>query len=797
MLYSLNWLKEFVDIETSPRELSERLTMTGLEVEECRKAEPSVKGVVTAEILKIEKHPNADRLRLCKVRTTGGEYSIVCGAGNMKEGDRVALALPGARLPSGVAISKAKIRGVISEGMLCSEEELGLTQKSRGIMILPPDTRVGCDVAELLGLDDYVLHVAITPNRADCLSIVGLAREIGAITGRPFKDRPISINEKANDVKDCITVDLREPTLCRRYAARVVEGVNVAESPVWLKRRLELCGIRPVNNVVDATNYVMVEMGQPLHGFDLEKLMGRTLVIRRAEEGETIRTIDGKERTLDSEMLLIADSESPQAIAGVMGGKPSEVTEKTTTVVLESAWFEPASVRRTSRRLGLSTDSSYRFERGVDIEGVGSALDRVAALVSELTGGRVARGSVDVYQERFVPPSIKLRPETVAGSLGMEVKKEEIGEILDALAMRVEEADDALEVVPPSFRQDVRCDADLIEEIARLKGYESIPLAMPVSTIRSRRPSPFFVTRRDIASILTGQGFTEVINYSFISRQSFELCGNQTRPGVFIMNPLTEEQVVMRDMLLPSLLENIHTNLMHKNVDLRLFECRPVFIPRDSGLPDERWKVAAVMYGARMPAGWCQPKDGVDFYDAKGVVENLLRSLRLKEKAVFERESSSKIFHPGKSATIKIGDTEVGTIGEIHPDVQESFNLKDPVYGFELELHGLVISMEKYPSFRQLPRFPESVRDVAFIVDEDIPFAEIRDAVYNMDTKLIEKVELFDVYYGKGIPEAKRSLAIRITYRALDRTLTFQEVEEIHSRVSKELEKRFNATLRI
>ncbi len=797
MLYSINWLKEYVDIEISPEELSERLTMAGLEVEECRKAEPSVKGVVTAEILKIEKHPNADRLTLCKVRSTGGEYSIVCGARNMKEGDKVALALPGARLPSGIAINKAKIRGIISEGMMCSEEELGLAQKSKGIMILPPDTPVGLDVAELLGLDDYVIDVAITPNRGDCLSIMGLAREIGAVTGSPFREISISVKEGAKDVGDYITVDLREPALCRRYTARVVEGVKVSDSPVWLKRRLELCGIRPINNVVDATNYVMLEMGQPLHAFDLEKLKGRTLVIRRAEKGETIKTIDGKERTLDEEMLLIADSEGPQAVAGVMGGEHSEVTEKTTTIVLESAWFEPSSVRKTSKKLSLSTDSSYRFERGVDIEAVGKALDRVAALVAELTGGKVAKGSIDIYPEKFTPCTISLKPERVERSIGIEVKKEEIAEILRALSMRVEEKEGCLEVTPPSFRQDIKCEADLIEEVARLKGYDAIPLAMPVSTIKTRRPSPSFATRRKIASILTGQGFTEVINYSFISRQCFELCGDKDRAGVFIMNPLTEEQVVMRDMLLPSLIQNVQTNLTHKSSDLRLFECRAVFIPRDSGLPEEKWHVASVMYGGRMPAGWCQPEDGVDFYDAKGVVENLLRSLKVGGKISFERAEVSKMFHPGKSATIKVGDRECGIVGEIHPDVQEAFNLKKPVYGFELELETLVASIEKYPAFRQLPKFPESIRDVAFIVDENIPFAEIRDVVYNIDTKLIEKVELFDVYYGKGIPAGKRSLAIRITYRAQDRTLTFQEVEDIHSRVSKELERRFGATLRI
>jgi phenylalanyl-tRNA synthetase beta chain len=754
MLFSYNWLKEYTDITMTPAELSERLTMSGIEVEGVTVPAPSIKGVVTAEILTIDKHPGADKLVVCEVKTDKERHSIVCGARNMKVGDRVALALPGAELRGGVTIKKSKIRGVTSEGMMCSEAELGLSEKSEGIMILPADTPLGIDINEHLGLTDTFLEVAVLPNRPDILSTRGLAREISAVTGSKFPDKEFKVKEKG---QTSVSVSIETPELCHRYTARVIEGTTVGTTPDWMKSRLEALGIRSINNVVDITNYVMLELGQPLHAFDLERVEGRTIKVRTASDGETIETIDGEVRKLEKR---------PVAIAGIMGGNDSAVRIDTKTILLESAWFEPSKVRRTSRKFGLLTDSSYRFERGVDIEGVRKALDYTARLIAELTGGRVLKGVVDVHPVKFAPVRFK-----ASGKTGV------------------------LLTVPPSFRLDIKEEVDLIEEVARLVGYDAIPAKQPVSAAAPAGAGKVFELRKRLRDLLVGSGFLEAVNYSFVSDSTFRLAGPEDKSGVKLLNPLTEEQVVMRDSLLPSLMETLRWNLLRKNQDIRIFELRPVFITR-VGLPEERWKVGGLMYGLRQGEAWNRPREALDFYDVKGVVESLIEGLGVEGYAEVRAETENPSFHPGKSACLILKGKEAGIFGEVHPDIYQRFELKTPAFVFELDLPAISDLIGEAKVYSALAKYPESTRDIAFVVDEDIPFGEIIRSIQGLDTKFIENVMLFDVYYGGNIPRGRRSMALRVVYRSRDRTLKYHEVEEIHSKVAKTITERFGAEIR-
>ncbi|MBW7956969.1 MAG: phenylalanine--tRNA ligase subunit beta [Deltaproteobacteria bacterium] len=794
MLFSYNWLKEYLEGAPPARELAERLTMTGTEIESVTEIGAGFTNVVTAQVLECEKHPNADKLSLCKVRTDKEELSIVCGAKNMKPGDKVALALPGAELPGGFKIKKSKIRGVESQGMMCSEVELGLKDTSEGIMILPEDAPLGVDFRTILGAD-FMMEAGITPNRADLLSIRGMAREAAAVTGAAFKDKEFKVDEAGRPIGECASVSIEKDAPCRRYAARVVEGVQIGPSPDDIKARLEAHGVRSINNVVDVTNLVLLETGQPLHAFDLDKLNGAVINVRPAREGETIETIDGKTRNLDASMLVIADSKGPVALAGVMGGSGSEVTGSTKRILIESAWFEPSSVRRASRKHALSTESSYRFERGVDIEGVTRALDMAASLVLKLAGGQAAKGSIDIYPGKYAPAGITFRTERASRILGVGVRTEEALNILGRLGISARETSPGvISAAPPSYRMDLTTEIDLMEEVARIFGYNNIPTTLPIAAVSPGETGEPTALRRSIRSLLSGSGFTEVMNYSFISRDLFAMAGGEAVKGVELLNPLTEEQTVMRTGLIPSLLENMARNLAWKREDLRIFEIAPAFVPGD-GLPGETWKIAGLLYGNRYEPGWSYPKDTVDFFDVKGVIERMLEGLGV-EGARFEA-AGHPLLHPGKTAALKISGKHAGILGELHPDLWGRYGLRKPAYVFELEIEPIEKSSGKGKKYRELPRFPESARDIAFILSEDVPFGDIYEAIRKIDLKTIETVELFDVYYGRNIPSGTRSLAVRVTYRSRERTLTDQEVEDTHGKVLKMLSERFKAEIRV
>ena len=794
MRFSFNWLKEFVDIALSPVELADRLTMAGLEVESVHNPGAEISGVYVAEVVTVGKHPNADRLSLCEVKTNDKVYSIVCGAKNMLPGDKVALALDNARLPNNVVITQSKIRGVESQGMMCSEVELGLAAHSEGIMILPPDTKLGVDIKDALDLNDAVFEVSITPNRPDCLSVIGLAREISSVCDVLLKERPVNLKESGFKTSGRIKVSVEDRALCNRYALRVIEGVKIAPSPSWLLKRLEASGVRPVNNVVDVTNYVMLETGQPLHAFDIAKIDGCRLIVRRAKDNEEITTIDNKKRVLKSDTLVISDENAAQAIAGVMGGKASEVTDSTTGIVLESAHFLPGMVRKTSRLLGLSTDSSYRFERGLDVESTGKALDRAAALITEISGGSCLSGMLDEYPEKFRPISIRFDVKRAKDLLGYEIAKKDAAGILARLGMEVKPSNDAFDVTPPSFRQDIKNDSDLIEELARINGYDKIPVTMPNATIGALRPSSLFLLKKRAGEALRDFGFNEVINYSFVSKGVFSVASNVGETGFCLSNPLSEEQSVLRQSLVPSLLENLRLNISNKNEEVNIFERRVVF-EADGKKPKEVFKLAGLMYGLREGLAWNRPKDWVDFYDAKGIIEALFACLGLNE-ASYKPEKETKFLHPGKSARVLAGDKPIAIVGELHPDTAEKYGFKKPVYVFEIELAGLLPFFEASKKYSRLPKFPESTRDIAFVVANDISCSEIIGYVSSLDVKLIENVSVFDVYCGQGIPEGKKSVALRIIYRSLERTLTYEEVEATHDVVRKGLSLRFGAEVR-
>ncbi|MBI5643578.1 MAG: phenylalanine--tRNA ligase subunit beta [Deltaproteobacteria bacterium] len=802
MLFSYNWLKEYIENLPLPVELARALTMSGTEVESITASGAELNNVVTAEILSCAPHPNADRLQLCEVKTDAANYSIVCGARNMKAGDRVALALPGAELPGGIKIKKSKIRGVESQGMMCSEVELGIKDTSSGIMILPEDTPLGQDINTILNLKDYMMEVGITPNRADLLSIKGLSREIGAVTAAAFKAKEVKLIEGGMATDELVSVSIEDGSPCRRYSARVVEGVKIGPSPEALKARLEAHGIRSINNAVDVTNYVMLELGQPLHAFDFDKVEGKSIDVRLAGEGETIETIDSKVRNLDASMLVIADAKGPVALAGVMGGQATEVTDSTMNILLESAWFDPSSVRRTSKKTGLSSDSSYRFERGVDIEGVVAALDYAAFLIARLAGGTISKEALDVYTEPLSRREIRLRRERINGILGIEAEPSAVKSNLQRLGVEVSETGDGAYIAyAPLYRLDLKEEIDLIEEVARLFGYDNIPETLPNAPLRSGDPGNGTRLKRAIKDILSHSGFVEVLNYSFVSREMFSLTGPEDKDGIVISNPITEEQVVMRRSLIPSLIDTLRRNLLKKNEELRIFEVAPVFAPPsdpNEKLPVEVWRTAGLMYGPRWAETWNYPKEGLDFFDVKGVVEMLFEGLGITGSLNVGpiTDHSKKIFHPGKSAAIIVNGKEAGVFGELHPELKIKFDLKRPAYLFDIEIDAIIDLAGGAKSYKPLPKFPESTRDIAFIIDENIPYQEIISSIRVLDTKLIERVELFDVYYPSNIPPGKRSLAIRAVYRSRERTLTSQEVDAMHAKVTEELIRKFNAEVR-
>jgi phenylalanyl-tRNA synthetase beta chain len=804
MIVTYNWLKEFVDFPFSAEDLADRLTMAGLEVDAMERLGEGLDGVIVARLAAVEAHPEADRLTLCQVETGSEVVPVVCGATNHKAGDFVALAQVGCVLSGDFKIKKAKIRGRESMGMLCSEKELGLAQESEGILILPPDLPLGKPLFEALGRKDVRFELGLTPNRPDCLSVIGVAREIAAMAGSRLHLPPCPLQENGPETTSLTSVTVEEAGMCPRYAARLIQGVKIGPSPEWLVRRLEIAGMRSINNVVDVTNYVLMELGHPLHAFDYNLLRGRRIVVKHAQPGENFTTLDGQQRQLKDSDLVIADGEGPVALAGIMGGGNSEVKAETVDILLESAYFNPATIRRTAKRLGMHTESSHRFERGADIDMVPVALDRAAALILELAGGTVARGRIDVYPRQLKPHRITVTPQRTAEILGLQIDALEIARLLRGIGLEVEEAtdrsDQALYVAVPLFRPDLEREIDLIEEVARLNGYQRIPVTMPVSRVVCHRPAPHRQQLQHLRDLLVGNGFAEVINYSFTSAMAWDkiLLGAEDprRSNVVIINPLTEEQAVMRTTLLPSLLETVARNLAYRSRNLRLFEARPVFAPlAGEELPSERQHLALVMGGRRHPEGWAQGNEQVDFFDLKGVAEAVLTTFGV-DGVVWDSQHGEPYLHPGKSCTIRRGEAILGTIGEVHPSVLHNYEIDLPLFIMDLDLPAVFEAAASFRGFSPLSRYPDVARDSAVLLDEQISAEQLLAVLHAASGGDTEDIVLFDIYRGQGIPAGKKSMAFRVRYRSMERTLTDEEINALHARLVEALREKLGAEIR-
>ncbi|KIH77398.1 phenylalanyl-tRNA synthetase beta subunit [Geoalkalibacter ferrihydriticus] len=805
MILTYNWLKEYVDCDLSPEELAHRLTMTGLEVDSMEKIGEGLDTVIVARLQEVAAHPDADRLTVCRVDTGADVVQVVCGAKNHKTGDLVALAQVGTVLPGDFKIKKSKIRGQESYGMLCSEKELGLAEDAEGILILPADLIPGTPVFDALGLKDVRFELGLTPNRADCLSVVGVAREVAALTGKSLRlPQPLIVEDDA-PITEQTSVTIEEPGMCPRYAARLIRGVQIGPSPQWIVRRLESIGLRSINNVVDVTNFVLMELGHPLHAFDFSLLRGGRILVRRAGDGEKFMTLDSQERTLNSGDLTICDAQGPVALAGIMGGENSEIRPDTVDILLESAFFNPPTIRRTSKRLGLHSESSHRFERGADVDMVPRALDRAAALIVEVAGGTLAKGAIDCYPQPIAPRKLSISAEKTSRLLGIDIDIFEIQSLLRSIALAAELAadrkEDVLYVEVPTFRPDLEREVDLIEEVARLKGYEHIPTTMPQGRILCQREPELRSLERRLRDTMVACGFNEVINYSFNSPTLLDRLGlagdDGRRHQVRLLNPLNEEQSVLRTTLVPSLLQTVAQNLAHRSAaDLRLFELRPVFLPRENeDLPEENPRLTALMCGRRSPLGWSQSGETVDFFDIKGVVEELLGHLRLQNLS-WRSEVGESFYHPGKSCALYGNEQLLGNLGEIHPRVLSAFEIEQAVFLFDLDLGALSRCGLGRTEFTALSRFPGVYRDSAMLFDETVTAQQILDVVHSAKAQDMEDVVLFDVYRGKGIAGDKKSVAIRVRYRSAEKTLTDEEISKAHGRIIRSLENQLGAEIR-
>ena len=798
MNVTLNWLKTYIDFEFSLNELAERLTMLGVEVEAIKQLGTGLDGIVVGRVDVVGRHPNADKLVLCQVDVGEAEsLQIVCGAPNVREGMFAPVATIGATLPIGLTIKSAKLRGEISQGMLCSEKELGLSEDAAGLMELSADISVGTPLTEALRLDDVMFELEVTPNRPDCLSLIGVAREIRAETGNPLKLPHVDLEENETDIRDLTSVTIDAPDLCPRYAARVIQGVKVAESPAWLQQRLESVGVGVVNNIVDVTNFVLMEYGQPLHAFDYHKLSENRIVVRRAADDERLTTLDEVDRELTTDTLVIADAEKPVALAGIMGGYDSEITETTCDVLLESAYFNPSSIRATAKALGINTEASYRFERGADPGAVLAALDRAAQLIAELAGGTVCKGTVDVYPGEEPLREIQFRPDRVNFVLGTELEATEMEQILSRLGFDVEASGSAYQVTIPTFRSDITREIDLIEEIARVYGYDNIPTTLPKGDIPVPASDPKVEVRRCLKHFLLAAGMMEAVNYSFCDPNCFGkirlASDNPLRDAVPLRNPLSPEMSLLRTTLIPGLLENTQHNRNHRINTIGLFEIGGVFV-RD-GDQKEPERIAGILAGQIGDGIYGNPYRSPDFFDIKGLVEGMLEVCGITEYTL--QKTDVPTFHPGRNAAVLLGEKPVGTFGEAHPVVLENYDLPYKAYLFEFDLEALVDVAVFAKSFEPISIYPKVERDLAIVLDKMVLSNMPIELIYTTGGEWVESVRLFDVYEGEQVPEGKKSLAYTIVYHSANETLTDKAVNALHDKVVKRLNQELGAELRM
>ena len=810
MQVSTKWLKDYINIDdVSPEELAEKLTMAGIPVENVVRADEGLEKVVTGKIEKLEAHPDSDHLQVCQMNIGTGELlQIVTGAPNVKQGQIVPVALVGSHLPNGQKISKGKLRGVASNGMLCSADELKLDienlpqEQKVGIYILPEDTPIGVPAKEVLGLDDVVLEFELTANRGDCFSVFGIVREAAVLTDKKANFPEIKVNEDDSaNAKDLVKIKIDAPDLCSRFSSRVLKNVKLGPSPDWMQQRLQGAGIRAINNVVDVTNFVMVELGQPMHAYDYDEVVGHVLNARRAVKGEQLHTLDDSNRLAKGGELVIADAEKAAGLAGVMGGFETEITEKTKTVILEAASFNGASIRRTSRSVGLHSEASGRFERGVDETQTIRALDRAAQLLQDMGACTVCKGVVDVYPNPKSEVTVEFMPEQINSRLGTDIQSESMIDILEKLGFIVDKESGKYAVKVPSWRNDVTMWEDLSEEVARIYGYDNIPSTLPIGETSQGHQSDIQNFVDKIKSVLVSLGMNEELSFSFTNPTMFDKINlpqdNKLRKAVPIMNPLTDDYPLLRTTMISSIMENVARNYSRKNEDVRLFEIAPVFYPKALPIteqPIETLKLAGVIMGRREPKGWNQNSNEVDFYDMKGIVEELFSKIEIDKYTVEVGEHFA--MHPGKTAVFKKGKEILATVGELHPAVANAFDIPKKICIFEADIATLMKYTAKNFKYEQLPKYPAITRDLAILVDKTVAAGEIEKIITKNGGKYFNNVTLFDVYTGDRISTDKKSLAFNIKFQSTDRTLTDEEADESFKKILTAIENQFKAELR-
>ncbi|WP_434133024.1 phenylalanine--tRNA ligase subunit beta [Sporomusa sphaeroides] len=808
MRASIKWLQDYVEIKETPEKLADMLTMAGIPVEAVERLGQNISGVVTGKVLEMLPHPDADKLSVCKVDIGTEVVTIVTGATNVRQDNIVPVATVGASLPNGMSIQPTKLRGLLSNGMLCSTEELAIDNKlvspeaRNGIYILPADTEIGIDIRSALGLDDVVLEFELTANRADCFSIIGIAREIAVLTGASLKKPMLNLKEAGTEKANNMTsIQIEDSNLCSRFAARILTNIKVGPSPAWMQHRIQAAGMRPINNVVDVTNFVMLELGQPMHAYDYNLLARHSLIVRKPNPGEKLTTLDGVKRELAPDMLVIADAVQAVGIAGVMGGLATEVTANTQNVLLEAASFKGASIRRTSRALGLRSEASGRFERGVDTANVIKALDRAATLLEDMGACQVCPGIVDTYPEMQLPKQIVFTPKQINSYLGTNIPANVIVDILKRLEFEVDAGPEKITVTVPTWRGDVTLPADICEEIARIYGYHNVPSTTPAGSMLQGKQNYSQNLVDKVKTVLTGSGFSEIISLSFSHPDTFDKLNipadSRLRQAIEVLNPITDDFPILRTTLLGGVMDTIVRNLSRKNEDLKIYEVGAVYCPETlplSDLPQEPLMLCGAMLGKRQAMAWNQGRDNVDFFDAKGAVEAILEGLAIAGYSVAIGQNPS--LHPGKTAVIQKDGDVLGMIGEVHPAVLDAYAITKKVYVFELHIATLIKHAAIKPDYQSLPKFPAITRDLAVVLPEHIPACEVTAAIITNGGSLLTAVQLFDVYTGQQVTKGFRSLAFSLTFQANDRTLTDIEIDEYYKKIVAALESTFAAKLR-
>ena len=799
MKVPLKWLKDYVDIDIPVDELAAKLTLAGLEVSQIQVIGGSWDKVIVGRILAVNQHPNADRLSLATVDLGSSQITVVCGAPNLVVNDKIAFAMVGARLIDGHSgvigeLKAAKIRGVVSEGMICAEKELGISDNYEGILVLPQEYEIGRPLADYLG--DVILDIDITPNRADCLSVMGIAREVAAITGSPFRMPDLVYPEEGKEIGSYASVEIKDPDLCPRYCASIVDGIAIKPSPVWMQDRLAACGARPINNVVDVTNYVMLEFGQPLHAFDYKDIRGHKIIVRRAADGETMYTLDEAERKLSSNILLIADAERAVAVAGIMGGLSSEVRDSTTTILIESANFSQTAIHRGSQELKLGSEASTRFEKGLNPELAMMAVKRATQLMEQLGGGKVARGIIDIYPGKIERKPIPVSGGDVKRTLGMTISENKIRKSLESLGLHCTKGDKGTILVGvPWWRNDINITADLVEEVARATGYENIPVSLLSSPLPTEQSAPAVAFRRNLQDMLVGCGFQEIISYPLTSldvisklSQGPEMPGPEPRK---IANAMSRELEYLRTGLRIGVLSVLARNQRNRENNIRLFEIAKVFLPRPEDLPVEN-EILCGLVDTVVPEMYWQSKPApVDFYFVKGIVETLLARFGINADYL---PGNDFTLSPAKNADIVVDSLKIGVIGEVHPAVLMRFDIAEPAFLFELDLDRLLTLASKPLVYKAVSKYPGITRDIAMLLDTGVTYQKVVDII--KDFSLVSDMQLFDLYVGEQIPDDKKSIAFRLTYQAADRTLKDEEVDKVQKHILERLSKELGAILR-